>query len=105
MAHAGRVRGLGAAGEHGDGRRGAARACASSAPRWAAESMPSAMPEIDGTPAPVRARPSALETSRPYGVARREPTIATASPCGSASSEPATWSTAGGSGSSRSRSG
>ena len=62
VAHARGVRGLGAAGEHGDGRR--AR-CASSAPRWAAESMPSAMPETTGTPAAVSARPSALETSRP----------------------------------------
>ena len=38
-------------------------------------------PETTGTPAPVRLRPSEVETSSPYGVARREPTIATASPC------------------------
>ena len=62
VAHPGGVRRLGAAREHGDGRR---RRGASSAPRWAAESIPSAMPETTGTPAAVSARPRALETSRP----------------------------------------
>ena len=53
----------------------------------------------------MRPRPSERETSSPYDVARRAPTIATASPAGTAASDPATWRTAGGSGSSRSRSG
>ena len=83
----------------------AARRRASSAPAWAAESIPSAIPETTGSPAAARPRPSERETSSPYGVARRAPTIATASPAGTAASDPATWSTAGGSGSSRSRSG
>ena len=39
--------------------------------------MPSAIPETTGSPAAVRPRPSARETSSPYGVARRAPTIAT----------------------------
>ena len=54
---------------------GGAPGVASSAPRCAAESMPSAIPDTTGTPAPVRLRPSEVETSSPYGVARREPTL------------------------------
>ena len=78
VAHAGGIRGLGAAREDGDGRRGSPAGRrrsrgggwtpirdASRAPRWAAESIPSAMPEITGTPAAVTARPRALATSRP----------------------------------------
>ena len=49
-------------------RRGAQRrraAAAASAPAWAAESMPSAMPLITGTPAAPSPRPSERATSRP----------------------------------------
>ena len=38
---------------------------ASSAPAWAAESIPSAMPDTTGSPADVRPRPSERETSSP----------------------------------------
>ena len=103
VAHAGGVRGLGAAGEDRDGR--------AAGPRLQRAEMGGrvdAQRHARRRPArrpPVRRGRASVDTSSPYGVARREPTIATASPCGSAAGEPAMWSTAGGSGSSRSRSG
>jgi hypothetical protein len=62
-----------------------------------------AIPDTTGIPAAVRPRPSARETSIPYAVPRRAPTIATDSELSSAVGSPATCSTAGGSASSRSR--
>ena len=43
----------------------AAAGRASSAPAWAAESIPSAMPDTTGSPADVSPRPSERETSSP----------------------------------------
>ena len=51
-------------------------AAVSSAPRWAAASMPCARPDTTVRPASPSARPNARASSRPCGVAWRLPTIA-----------------------------
>ncbi len=77
----------------------------SSDPAWAAESTPRASPETTPTPAADSPRPRSRATVCPYGVDRRAPTIATASSTPTHPGSPATCSTAGGSGRSRSRPG
>ena len=69
----------------------------SRAASWAAASTPRANPETTAIPTEERSRPSLEATSRPYGVAAREPTTAMA---GSRrrSSEPSAKRTKGGSG-------
>ena len=67
---------------------------ASSAPRWAAVSMPRASPLTTVTPRAPSAAPSRSATSSPYGVARRDPTIATAS-ASSATRRPRTYNVSG----------
>src|SRR5579859_3556004 len=54
----------------------------SRAPRCAAASMPRASPLTTTTPATARSHASCSATASPYGVGRREPTIATRGPGG-----------------------
>ncbi len=65
-----------------------------SAPRCAAVSMPRARPLTMVTPRAARSAASVSATSSPYGVARRDPTTATAS-ASSSTSAPRTWSVGG----------
>src|SRR5436305_9894454 len=63
----------------------------SRAPRWAAASMPLARPLTTTAPAAARSAASRSATAAPYGVGRREPTIATRGPSGGGQ-QPRTWS-------------
>ncbi len=72
---------------------------ASSAPAWAAPSIPSAMPLTTVTPAPASSNASDRAVSIPYEDARRAPTIAIVGPDASDASrrgEPVRYSAAGG---------
>src|SRR2546423_6523604 len=72
------------------------RPFAASAPRWAAESTPRAMPLTTTMPAAAMSDARRPATDKPYDEAARAPTMATADAF-SASIDPRTQSTGGGS--------